>query len=204
MSNLGILKKIGFSSTGITETIITIECGNMLYSTPIGFKLCRDKLVAKVYKNTLLHELLSRKDCKLCLCITSSSMLFYRSVLERDYLKYIYLKDVDRKCIQNCDSYINLDLIDIIDRKQYSLHYFKPFKIIIANTYPKGFHRYDYAIVESLVYLTKMTYVDENTRLSYYERILWCRDIVYRTCSNRFIRVLINNIVEKASKYLEK
>lgn len=203
MSNIGILKKTGFSKTTFSETILTIDCIEKLYSTPIGFKLVNDELIARIYRITKIYELITSKDCDYCLCIARDPVLFYRAVLDRESLKYRYVEKFEKKCIDGCDLYVYLVKNRVIDRKEYCLAVFKPLDIVILNKYPRVYRRVDYAIIEALIYLTKIPYVDTYARFELFMKINWCREVIYRSSRSRLYRELINNIVEKAENYLE-
>lgn len=203
MNTISLLKRIGFSKTTFSETIITINCISEYYTTPIGFKIDKGELVARVYKNTKLFEFLIRSDCKYCLCITSNPLLFYRSVLDRSSLKYRFIEEIGAECIDKCDMYVKLDRIRVIDRGNYVFINFKPINVIVINKYPRVFRRVDYAFIEALIYYTKLPFVDREIRLNLLERIKWCREVIYRSSKYRLYRELINNIVMKAYGYLD-
>uniref|UniRef100_A0A7J3QER4 DUF447 family protein n=1 Tax=Ignisphaera aggregans TaxID=334771 RepID=A0A7J3QER4_9CREN len=67
----------------------------------------------------------------------------------------------------------------------------------ILKRYPKGFNRASAAIIEALIYYTKMPFVNEDEKKRALLKIEMCRETVYRSSENPMYRKIIDEIIKK-------
>ncbi len=191
-----LLRKIGFLEKTYNETIILVDKDIVM---PLGIYIVNGMFYARVYKGSRLYNYLSKVGNELVeayLCIPRTPLLFYMVIFEKD--KVVSIEKRGFTCIKDCSACIKCDIQKIkVEIENYVIK-LTPTKAIVLKKIPYVYHRFEHAIVEALVYYTKIPYVSERKALEYLKKILWCKEIVYHSTYSRKYRRIINNIVNKS------
>ncbi len=203
MDILRELRSLGFSSTTYSETIVTFlhSPTSKVHSVPLGLRLARGRLWAQIYPGTLTRRILETIDFdRCCICVTMNPILFYKAVLYRDDLAYRTIEVEQGKflCTEKCDAYVLSIIAERRTDGQFLTLAFEPIRLLYTRRKPRTANRAFFAILESLVYLTKMPHVDDSTRQRYLTTIQMLAETVKRCSKNRAIRRAILDIVERA------
>lgn len=188
------LKKIGFSSNTYIEAISILQDKEKkkLNIVPLGFKLKKQYIVARIFRNSRTFNLiLDNATRNGFICVTSDAKLFYYSIFEKNKA----MNMITSKRI--CDAVIDF-IIEFIDfsknSNKYITIYLKPLSIEINRRTPRGFTRASALIIEALIWLTKIPYVSKNLRIYYAEYINLCIEGVYRSTTSSLYRSIARNI----------
>ncbi|MET1160096.1 MAG: hypothetical protein ABWW65_03965 [Thermoprotei archaeon] len=205
MSNndvIRMLRKIGFSKQTFTETILVVYFNGKVVASPTGFLLRSSSLYARIYKGSRLYSIFEHVPESILICIPSNSLLFYYSILRRE--KLVFRKLGNYYTLKGCSIDIPCSLLKTRNRSLYRELYLKPEAIVINEPYPRGYRRVDYAVVEALVYYTKIPYVSIEEAENYVKALEYVRWAVYRSTRNNKYRRIIDEIVTGAREVLEK
>ncbi|MDI6644266.1 MAG: DUF447 family protein [Methanobacteriaceae archaeon] len=173
------LKKVGMHKGLLYETIITTKnSDNIPNAAPIGV-LCKseNEIVAYLYQGSHTLENIKLQK-KFIVNIVNDPEVFVECTLSdpspqhfKPYKDYFFLK--------NCAGYFTAELTDMkeVDRKDKlgssNLNIIKAQveDIFICQESIKPFNRASFAIIESLIYFTRLELADEKTRQKYLDRI---------------------------------
>jgi len=136
--------------------------------------------------------------------ICNDPILFYHAIFNKDVLldKVIYSNGVPN--IKTCDAYIAAKVSRIDKYRDYIMVYMDPIKAVVKHKQPKVYNRATFAIIEALVYYTKLQYVGKDLASKYIEMIRFFTNIVYRSSSRRIHREIIMDILDRSmEKYKE-
>lgn len=205
---LDIARQMGFNCSSYSETIVVVGGKREYYVVPLGLKLCGKNLVARVYRNTGLYRFLrtrlGREKIGVSVCVTSDPVLFYKTVLHRDQVEVVREPCSSIPVVKGCSGYIT-GYVGNFYEKELSLElYIDVDKAWYTRIVPKTIVRAEYAVIEALVYLTKMPYYDSSYQEELYRRITWCQEIVYRSSENTVLRNIIDEIVSRAEQMIKK
>ncbi len=198
------LRKLGFSENTYGETIIAFyNNGNIINIMPMGFTLYSGKstcgLTGRVFKGSMIYDLIINKElnkieCKIC--ITKDPRAFYHSVFSKKYI----INKLKKGSLSYCDVYIN-GIITVNDVRNDSI------KVVIDLTNikfvrrsPKVFDRASAAIIEALVWYTKIPYMPCNKVKQILIREKFYLETVRRTSRKRIYRHIINDIHARAKE----
>ncbi|ADI32460.1 DUF447 domain-containing protein [Staphylothermus hellenicus] len=203
-----VLHRLGFNSTTYAETILTISLNNEKNAAPVGFKLFRGLLKARIYANTKTYNMVNAGAKEFVVNITRDPRLFFYAIFNKEAIRYVHSKTVSAPRIMGCNAYIEGDLDHIIRRKGYIMIYIRPRLIDYKKLMPTTYNRAGPAIIEAIVYYTKIRYYmnigELNRALDMYNRVKYCRDTVYHSTTKRSLRELIDKIVFLIEKTLPK
>jgi len=203
-----ILRRLGFNSVTYAETLLTISLKNDKNVAPIGFKLFRGLLKARIYANTRTYNMINTGAKEFVVNITRDPKLFFYAIFNKEAIRYVHSKLVSAPRIAGCNAYIECDLDRIIHRRGYITIYIKPRLIDYKKIMPTAYNRAEPAIIEAIVYYTKIKhYLDIGElekALNMYNRVRYCRDTVYHSTAKRSLRELIDKIVSFTEKMLSK
>jgi len=199
------LRKIGFSSLNYSETLLTIRFNNVDYTIPFGVLYRKGLLYGRIYHGSRMYDYLKSNVSHATICVTSNPLLFYYAVFDKSRLKYTYrsVSGLDYPLINGCDAYIYCTVYKRIVRRDRVNVWFKPVEVEVEHRYPRVFNRGLYAIVEALVYYTKLEYVSNSDRLKYVKYIEQCRESVYRSCKSKRLRRVIDHIYKSTLEKLK-
>ncbi len=197
------LRSLGFSSTTYSETIVSFlhSPTNRVHTVPLGLRLARGRLWARIFPGTLTRKILETIDFdRCCICVTMNPILFYKAVLYRDNLAYRTIKVEQGKflCVEKCDAYVLSITAERRVDSEYLYIAFEPIRLLYTRRKPRTANRAFFAILESLVYLTKMPYVDDSTRQRYLTTMQILAETVKRCSKSKAIRRAILDIIERA------
>lgn len=173
------LTSIGMEKGLLYETIITTKNeANMPNAAPIGV-ICKDTLEIVLYLYDGTHTLHNIKSSsQFVVNITKNPLIFTNSTLEdlsTDYFeKYndnYYIKNADAFFIATVNSIKEVEKEDNICKSKVNVIKANVDKIIIKNEAVEPLNRAIFAIIESLVYFSRIKIVDEETKKIYSKRI---------------------------------
>jgi len=200
------LKDLGFSSDTYGETIIVFlggEDGDSIMSLmPMGFKLNDNcELVGRIFKGSFIYNvILEKKISKIpCIvCITRSPQTFYSAIFNK---KILIRRFKGGRCPRSyCDACVDGELTmegmgdDIINVS------IRPLLIKINRRVPLVFDRASAAIIEALVWYTKIPYVPCNEVYEILSRLRFYRETVSRASKRGVFLKMINRIFREGVK----
>ena len=173
------LETIGMEKGLLYETVITTKNKKGVpNAAPIGV-ICKNKneIVLNLFEGT--HTLKNIKESsKFVVNILKDPLVFVGCTtgdLSSDYFKKhdndFYIKNTDAFFTASVTSVKEIVKEDEINRSKMSIIKASVDEIIIKKEYIEPLNRAIFAIIESLVYLTRIKMVDQNTSQKYLERI---------------------------------
>lgn len=173
------LETIGMEKGLLYETVITTKNKNGVpNAAPIGV-ICKNKneIVLNLFEGT--HTLKNIKESsKFIVNILKDPLVFVGCTtgeLSSDYFKKhennFYIKNTDAFFTASVTSVKEIVKEDDINRSKMSIIKASADEIIIKKECIEPLNRAIFAIIESLVYLTRIKMVDQNTSQKYLERI---------------------------------
>ena len=173
------LETIGMEKGLLYETVITTKNKNGVpNAAPIGV-ICKNKneIVLNLFEGT--HTIKNIKESsKFVVNILKDPLVFVGCTtgdLSSDYFKKhdndFYIKNTDAFFTASVTSVKEIVKEDEINRSKMSIIKASVDEIIIKKEYIEPLNRAIFAIIESLVYLTRIKMVDQNTSQKYLERI---------------------------------
>ncbi|MCS7128318.1 MAG: DUF447 family protein [Sulfolobales archaeon] len=188
-----LLRRMGFTSNTFLETIALVLNGegNVVNVLPLGIKLSRGRLYARVFKGSRTYEALKKGVIRRgVICITQDAKLFYLSIFKKNEAIEAITEE------SACDAAVDFNVDSIHMGKEYIAIYLKPIAIRMLRKIPRGFSRAPALIIEALVWLTKLPYVDEIKRREYISYIRYCIEGIYRSSKSRVYRNIAKEIYE--------
>ena len=200
------MKDLGFSSDTYGETIIAFlggEDGDSIMSLmPMGFKLNDNcELVGRIFKGSFIYNvILEKKISKIpCIvCITRSPQTFYLAIFNK---KILIRRFKGGRCPRSyCDACVDGELTmegvgdDIINVS------IRPLSVKINRRVPLVFDRASAAIIEALVWYTKIPYVPCNEVYEILSRLRFYRETVSRASKRGVFLKMINRIFREGVK----
>ncbi|MDK6029204.1 DUF447 family protein [Ignisphaera sp. 4213-co] len=198
------LLELGFSENTYAETVALFLWNSNKHVMALGLRFRNGFLYSRVFKGSKMYEVLrsseKAENIQCIVCISSNPVLFYNAVLNKSEVL---------KCFENlecfksfCDASIETVVANSIVSDEFVEVFLKPIKIGIYRRIPRVFTRASAAIIEALVWYTKMVFADESRRREYLNRILMLRDVVYRSSLNKVYREIIDDVVVHAQSYV--
>jgi len=199
------LRRLGFRTNTFSEAIVVFfhTRPNTVLTVPLGLKLVDEGLKARIYPSTKVRRVLeSERFDKCCICITMNPLLFYKATLYREHLKYkvIRVDNEEYLCLRRCDAYVLCRVAKRYTSHQFLYLVFKPIKLAYSRRRPSVITRATLAVLEALICLTKMPYVDMATRKRYLNTMHMLMEIVKRCTGSRAIRTAMQDILQRAQK----
>ncbi len=197
------LLSMGFSEDTFIETVVLVrKDSNIVNVLPLGLKYNRQGiLLAKIYRGSRTHDLILKGLAnRFTICLTQKPETFYYAIFRKD----IIIKTFNEvKCPRKlCDACIDTEIQSIEQGEDHLEVNLRTMNIIISQGYPKGFTRASAAIIEALIYYTKLPFISEEEKRKYVERIKIMREIVYRSSKKNIYREMIDDIVDRALRYI--
>ena len=199
------LRKFGFSKDTYGETITIFYGDNddIVNVMPMGFKLYADGefcgLTGRVFKGSTMYDLVIYKglnEIRCSVCITKDPRAFYYSIFNKKYV----INLLKRRALNSCDAYINGTMVisDVGDDSIKVIVKLHNVNIITRN--PKVFDRASAAIIEALVWYTKIPYVPCNKIRQILDRERFYLETVRRASRKGIYRHMINDIYARAKE----
>jgi len=191
------LRRLGFSTSTYSEVILSIKHGNIVNYAPMGVLLVKDALHLRVYMGSLTYKLIMEgaKDC--VLNITSDPILFYNSILDKSRVKTVGSIKVKSPRISGCQGYIECLISDVVKTPRYLRVLLNPIHIDYYKIIPTTYKRASSAIIEALVYYTKLPYLKGSSG-DLLSKIKLCVNTVFRSTKNPKYRGLARDILLRA------
>jgi len=199
------LRRLGFRTNTIGEVIVVFFHTRLstVLTVPLGLKLVDEGLKARIYPGTKTRKVLESENFdRCCICITANPLLFYKATLYREHLKYKVIKvnNEEYPCLRQCDAYVLCRVVKRYTSQQFLYLVFKPVKLVYSRRRPRVITRATLAVLEALIHLTKMPYIDVATRKHYLNTIQVLMEIVKRCTNSRAIRTAMQDILQRAQK----
>jgi len=204
---LTTLKRLGFSRSTISEVLLSLSLGSEVNVAPMGARLGRGpELVVKVFTGCRTYEMVRHGARDYVINVTSDPTLFYYAVLGKGSLRLVPSRTVSAPRVVGCVAYVEAVRKSVEYRRGYLVLSLAPTYVEVSKQYPKAFNRATPAIIEALVYLTKIPYLVGRGRLGEARELLrnirTCAEVVTRVTSNRRLRAVAYDIVRKAEEFL--
>ena len=197
------LKGLGFSKDTYGETVILFYNDNndIINIMPMGFKLYIDGnacgLIGRIFKGSMIYDLiinngLNKINCRIC--VTKDPRMFYYSVFYKGYI----INKLKAGSLNYCDAYVNgVMVVNNMegDSIKVIVH---PTNIDFIRKSPKVFDRASAAIIEALVWYTKIPYVSCNKVRQILDREKFYLETVRRSSRKSIYRRIINDIYARA------
>ncbi len=200
------LKKMGFSEYTFSETIAILWNGNIYKVMPLGVKLIHRRLYFRVYRSTSFYNLLERGASNISLNITFNPLDFYNAVLYKDRVKVVY-GSIDRSYfIEDSYAYIIGRIASIADKggREYVEVFMVPIRYRVLKSDPWVYNRAFSAIVEALIYYTKIPFLGEYKALDLIHRISILKETIYHSTAKPLYRKIIDDILIKSIELFKK
>jgi len=199
------LRRLGFRANTFGEVIVVFfhTHSSSIFTVPLGLKLIAEGLKARVYPGTRTRKVLELESFdRCCICITTDPLLFYRATLYRERLRYktIRANDGEYLCLRQCDAYILCRIVKRYTSRRFLYLVLKPIKLVYSRHRPRVVTRATLAVLEALIYLTKIPYVNAATREHYLSMMHMLMEIVKRCTTSKAIRIAMQDILQRAQK----
>ena len=207
---LKILRELGFSPTTFSETIVVTEISNGIWNcAPIGVKLENNNLYFYVYEGTRTLDAL-RRNKYLTINIVYDISVFMKCVFKTCSNEGLY--ELSSKFpiphIVSADAYVESELLSLEEVNGKFKAVCNPINVVIKRNIPRTFNRAFPAIIEALIYYTKIKPFKklklERELNKLMERLMHCKYIVEHSTSNREYLEYIEKIISEALKELGK
>jgi hypothetical protein len=194
------IRKVGMQKGLLYETIITTKnVDNIPNAAPIGV-ICKSEEEIIVYLHHGSHTLDNIKlQKKFVVNIVKDPETFVQCTISDPSSEY-FKKYKDQFVLRNADGFFITELTDIkeVEKKDQlgvsRLSIIKAYakEVIINEKCVKPFNRASFAVIESLIYLTRLELVDKDTRLQYIERIREMSKLVNKVGGSKHKKAMQN------------
>lgn len=205
----GIIKKLcglGFSNETYSEVLLTININNDTNVAPMGVLLKNNKLYVRIYSGTKTYNAILNYADECVLNITNNPKLFFNAILHKEKIRFYNSTIVNAKRVLDCDAYIECNINKRNILSNYAEIFLNPLIIDVVNPSVKTYNRAGPAIIEALVHLSKIQYYKSSgmNNNEILKRFLFLREIVYHSTSDKDYRIMINEILDKAEKFINQ
>ncbi len=195
-----VIKKLGFNKWVYGETIaISYKDYSIGSIMPLGVLFNGQLLYARIYKGSSMYtSVMDLGYSNISINICNDPILFYYAIFNKDVLmdKVVYSNGFPH--IRTCDAYIATKVSRIDRYRDYIMVYMVPVNAVIKRKQPRVYNRAAFAIIEALVYYTKLQYVSKDLASKYIEMIKFFTNIVYRSSSRRIHRKIIKDVLDRS------
>jgi len=207
---LKILRELGFSPTTFSETIVVTEISNGIWNcAPMGVKLENGNLYFYVYEGARTLDALRRKKY-LTINIVYDVSVFMKCIFKKCSNEELYEPSSKFPIphIASADAYIECELLSLKEVNGKFKAVCKPINVVIKRSIPRTFNRAFPAIIEALIYYTKIKPFKrlklKRELKKLIERLIHCKYIVEHSTSNREYLEYIEKIISEVLKELEE
>ncbi|MEL9940903.1 MAG: DUF447 family protein [Ignisphaera sp.] len=199
------LRRLGFSENVFGETIAFFAAGETVYVMAMGLKIASENLYGRVFKSSTAYKILkssSASDISCGICVSLDPIAFYNSIFDKERLVECFKNGI---CLRSvCDAYIDTSIERVLDGGDFVEVFLRPVRIRVFRRVPRVFTRASAAIVEALVWLTKMPFLRDDERRWAFEFIAMLRETVYRSSSDESHRKVVESIYSSAKRLMEE
>ncbi len=195
-----LIRKLGFNEYVFGETISITYCGESIGSiVPLGILYRNGLFHARVYRGSSMYNVVVNKGYRLVsINICSDPVLYYHAVFNKEYLMKRIRYHGETPYIMGCRAFIESVVHDLIDHGDYMELSMEPRKVIVRHRYPNVYNRVSYAIIEALIYYTKIPYVNPRKAREYIDRIKWLAWVTRRSSHRPLHRRIIDDILNRS------
>jgi len=209
MTDLAELKRLGFSKGTTSEVLLSLSLGSEVNVAPMGVKLGENaELIIKVFAGCRTYDLIRRGARDYVVNITSNPLLFYYAIFGKDSLKLRPSRCVSAPRVAGCEAYVEAERKGVDYGRDYLILHLRPIHIEYRRVLPKAFCRAAPAVIEALVYYTKIPYLKKSGKSREAEgmlkRILACAEVVGHCTRSRRLRSILRNVIERAEGILKE
>lgn len=186
-----MLKRMGFSSSTYVEAVVLLfKDGRFMNVVPLGIKLKNGVFIIRIFKGSRTYKLVAEGMVDSGrICLTNEATAFYLAMFKKEEAMGILKKF--------CDAFIDFEIINVEPKKNYVVLYGEPKSLEIVDRMPKGFTRASAAIIEAMVWLSKIPYIDKERRSIYENYVRMCIETVYRSSRSKRYRAIARDIVNR-------
>lgn len=197
---LRVIKKLGFSKNVYGETIsLSFKGSNIGSIMPLGILFDNKLFYARIYKDTSMYvSIVDLNYNSISINVCSDPILFYYAIFDKRVLLDNIVFSNGDPYIKQCNAYIIARVVEIQNYRDYIMVYMDPMNLVIIDNYPKVYNRASFAIIEALIYYTKLGYVDKDLADKYIEMIRFFVNIVYHSSSICIYRKIIKDILDRS------
>ena len=194
------LEGFGFSYDSWGETVAVFYRDKEIVALmPMGLRLSGGcKLFGRVFKGSKLFDEVSSgmREAMCIICVSSNSLTFYTSIFDKDSIAKEF-KGLRCPC-SLCDACIYGSASFVNPHQDFFEVYIDPDRYTVCRELPRVYTRAFGALVEALVWYTKIPYVDCEKLGEVLKRIEHCVETVYRSTENGLQRKAISTVYSKA------
>jgi len=199
------LENLGFSKTRVSEVLLTLNLGGEVNAAPMGVRLSKHGLpIIRVYAGSRTYIMIKSGAKDYVLNVTSDPEVFYWAVLKKEYLRFKSSRRVTAPRIAGCQAYVECVLESIKFGRNYLRAELRPVYIEYVKVKPKAYCRAQPAIIEALVYFTKLKYLlsvgDLSKAKALLENIKHCENVVRHCTTQRKLRKIAKEILVHAEE----
>ncbi len=209
---LRLLLELGFSEKTFSEVIAVTRNNDVWNCSPLGVKLdtSRKMLYFYVYEGARILRFFKSKNVYFTINIVSNCKVFFNCIFKKNIPKEIGIVNENLGFIKSADAYVickTRSLRKMRDNRKYLVETL-PKKVVVLRKKPRTFNRVTPAIIEALIYYTKIKPYYEMRDYKYVnellQRITYCRDVVYHSTTDSEFRKAIDLVLKEAFNLVEK
>ena len=203
MTYLAELKRLGFSKGTTSEVLLSLSLGSEVNVAPMGVRLGEGaELIIKVFAGCRTYDLIRRGARDYVVNITSDPALFYYAIFSKSLLKLKPSRWVSAPRVAGCDAYVEAERSGVSYGRGYLILRLRPIHVEYRRVLPKVYSRAAPAVIETLVYYTKLPYLKKSGKLREAEellkRMLACAEVVERCTRSRRLRSILRSVIAGA------
>jgi len=198
-----LLKRLGFSVDTWGEVVVVFleEKGNSVISVmPLGLKLLENcSLSGRLFRGSRIYDYILNtgvRELKCKICISEDPLLFYAAVYEKKKVTKVFKKSLCPRSY--CSVCLSGSCIFSLAREEdvitLELHVDR---VVIRRALPKVFTRASAALIEALVWLTKVPYMSCEEVEKVVEWVELLKTSVYRSSQQKVFKELADEIFSK-------
>ncbi len=201
------LKRLGFSKGTVSEVLLSLSLGNEVNIAPMGVRLgSHAELIVKIFAGCRTYDLVRRGARDYVINISTDPLLFYYAVFNKGMLALRPARYVKAPRLAGCEAYVEAERSAVSHGKDYLILRLSPIYLEYRRTFPKAFNRAAPAIIEALIYYTKIPYLKRSGKIEKareaLDRIRECAEVVEHSTRSRKLRSVMQSIVKAAEEIL--
>lgn len=203
-----MLRYLGFSRDTWGETVVVFYIDNDVVNImPLGLKILDEDmctLYGRILRGSKFYSYIVEKnlsDTECCICVSQESQLFFWAIFEKNRLVEIFSdnKNFEELCdaylVSICRFSIKEDSVDVVILVK---------EVTVNRRYPRVFTRANAAIIEALIWLTKIPHIECSNLRNTLKYIEFLRNTVYRSSQSKLYNLLIDSIYSRALELVKQ
>jgi len=197
-----LLERLGFSLDTWGEVVVVFfRDSDVVGLMPLGLRLSEScTLVGRLYKGSKLYNyILSTgvEELRCRVCVSGDPQLFYVAIFEKDRVAKAFEKSFCPKSLC-CACLAGLCRFHCVEGEEIIGLELSVDEVAVRKAMPTVFTRASAALIEALVWLTKMPYMECEDVGKVLERIEFLREVVYRSSNRKLFQSLADKVFSKA------